>query len=243
VQARLSFRRTFGFCLTVGSVLLLLTFAPALIPHGALAIWLAFWATSAGIFLGCFMMFEMKLKEFMKPLLAGISSLLIMNIIFITPISFDLQLLIAVLFLLTIALLSRHYSPRKPQQTTPPITAQNRSLPRRAAGYTLIAVSALLLLFIVPEALTYGLLITSLAIVLIIAVGVVGYSLISPYSLKQFTGWLITALIVVLLPFTFILPTEHQILVGSLLIVAIASLFYWGYKKIKKEQKEQSQTR
>jgi membrane protein implicated in regulation of membrane protease activity len=222
--------------------MLLFYVAPTLIPLGALAIWLAFWATSAGILLGCFLMFEMKLKEFMKPLLAGISSLLILNIIFIAPISFDLQLLIVVLFLLTIALLSRHYSPRKPPQPTPSITAQNRSLPKKAAGYTLIIVSALLFLLIIPEALTYSLLVTSLAIVPIIAVGVVGYSLITPYSLKQFIEWLISALIVVLLPFAFILPTEYQILVGILLIIAIALLFYWGYKKIKKEQKEESQT-
>jgi membrane protein implicated in regulation of membrane protease activity len=220
--------------------LLLLSVAPTLIPLGTLAIWLAFWATSAGVFLGCFLMFEMRLKEFMKPLLAGISSLLILNIIFITPISFDLQLLIAVLFIGAIALLSRHYSPRKPQQTTPPITAQNRSLPRRAAGYTLIAVSALLLLFIIPEALTYGPLVTSLVIVLVVAVGVAGYAQISPMSLKRFIEWLISAFIVVLLPFAFILPTEYQVLIGSLLIVAIALLFYWAFQKIKKEQKEQN---
>jgi hypothetical protein len=115
---------------------------------------------------------------------------------------------------------------------------QNRSFPRKAAGYILIIVSAILFLFIIPEALTYGLLITSLVIVLVIAVGVAGYAQISPMSLKQFIGWLISAFIVVLLPFAFILPTEYQVLIGSLLIIAIALLSYWGYQKIKKEQKK-----
>jgi len=51
--------------------------------------------------------------------------------------------------------------------------------------------------------------------------------------------WLISALIVVLLPFAFILPTELQILAGTLLIIGIAVLFYWGYKKTTKNKKEQ----
>ena len=110
--------------------------------------------------------------------------------------------------------------------------------PRKVAGYILMAISAILLLLIIPEALTYGLLVTSLVMVLVIAVGVAGYAQISPMSLKRFIEWLISAFIVVLLPFAFILPTEYQILIGSLLIIAIALLFYWGLQKIKKEQKK-----
>jgi membrane protein implicated in regulation of membrane protease activity len=90
---------------------------PIVIPLGALATWLTVWAASAGVFLGCFLMFEIGVRKFMGPLLAGIFSLLIMNIVFLAPISFDLQLLVAVLFLLTIALLSRHYSRSRSQST------------------------------------------------------------------------------------------------------------------------------
>lgn len=241
---RPSLKRLLGFSLMVAGLFILYLAIPIAASSGLFASWLLSWFIVSIIGVGAFLLGGLDMKHSLRSLLIAFAILIPWSGIFFISLPGDYQLLLAALVAFFGVLFYRYYQKQKsttqePQPTTMNIAVQNRSLPKKAAGYTLMIACALLFFFIIPEALTYGLLITSLVIVAIAAVGVVGYSLISPYSFKQFIGWLISALIVVLLPFAFILPTELQILTGSLLIVAIILLFHWGYKKITKNKKEQ----
>jgi len=108
---------------------------------------------------------------------------------------------------------------------------------RKAAGCILIVVSVLLFYFIIPVALSLSFFIMYFICLPIIAVGVIGYSLIARLSFKKFLEWLVSAIIVTLLPWIVILPSNLQILSGILLIIGLFVLVLYGYFRINEPSK------
>jgi hypothetical protein len=112
VSGSLSLRRAFGFFLTLASALLLISVLPIVIPLGMLYPWLTVWLASIGILVGCLLMFELKTRASVELLLAGFSSLLLVNIVFLAPFPLELRLLLTSIFLFAVLLLSRYLSAR-----------------------------------------------------------------------------------------------------------------------------------
>lgn len=116
MQVHLSLRRILGFFVTLTSAFLMMSAIPIVITPNAVIMWLTIWLSAVGIFIGCYLMSELPFRKFLKPLFIGILSLLIMNIIFLTPFGIEFQLLLINLFLLIVLSLSRYYSRRKSQK-------------------------------------------------------------------------------------------------------------------------------
>ena len=242
MHARLSLGRAIGLCLFVIGILLFYFIPPIAYPLGTLATWLTVWPIFITIATGCALMFGFGLKMYTKSMLAGVSALLLVTMISLTPLPLDHQLLLISLFGLVMVLLSRVYLRRKSRRhaRAEAECKMHGSFPKKVAGCMLIVTGALLFYFIIPTVLSFGLFATCLVSWPILAVAVIGYSLIVPLSSRKFFEWLFSAMIITLLPWIVVLSKELQTLLGSLLTFGFILSFSWYYRRYKSDKSVKS---
>lgn len=234
MRACLSIGRAIGLCLFVAGVLLFYFVPPIAYPLGTLATWLMVWPIFIIIATGCALMFGFGLKMYIKSMLAGVSALFLVTMISITSLPLDLQLLLISLFGLVMVLLSRLCLRRKSLKHASVETEQitHGSFPKKALGCLLIVASAPLFYFVIPIALLYGLFIAYLATWPIFFIALMGFSLILKMSFIDAVKMLFSAMIVTLLPWIVVLPSDLQILSEILLGFGFTvSLLYWYYRR------------
>jgi hypothetical protein len=219
MHARLSIGRAIGICLFVAGVLLFYFVLPIVYPLGMLATWLTVWPIFIIIATGCALMFGFGLKTYIKSMLAGVSALFLVTMISMTSLPLDLQLLLISLFGLIMVLLSRLYLRRKSRKHASVETVQitHISFPKKVLGCVLIMASVPLFYFVIPIALLHGLFVAWLATWPMFFIAFIGFSLILKISFIDAVKGLFNAIIVTLLPWIVILPSDLQILSGILL--------------------------
>jgi len=230
MNVRLMWKSVVGVCLVVVGLLFLYFFTLTAISSGLLVTITEAWTVSFLISLGCSMMFHFSLKAYAKSLIVGTIFTVLIGLIFASPLSLDFHLLLANILLVIMVLIIRYSITRRPREH------KESRIPiriRLVIGSLLIVVSGLLLFFIIAYALDMGLFFAFFLIVLGLSVAVAGYSLIAKFSLERFVEWFLSSMFLLLVLWTFVLPLELAVLLGSLLTISLLLSFYWYYQRRK----------
>jgi len=102
---------------------------------------------------------------------------------------------------------------------------------RSVLGYVLIVASGLVLYLVISIALSFGIIAASFVAVPILSLAVIGYSLVAKLSVGQFLEWLFSALIMIILIWSMLLPVDLRLLLWSFLAISFGLSFYWYYRK------------
>jgi len=233
------FRKALGFLLLVAGLLLFYFILPIAASRGLLASWFSMWLVISIIGIGALLISELSLKHIVKSWLIAIAIAIPWSTIFFIPLPGDYQNLLAVLVALACVLFYRYYvRAQKSKKSSAPFEFtmwKHRSRFRKAIGGLLVVTGLLMFFFYVPIAVTHARGVWAsffymwLAVWPIFFLIIIGCSLVLHMSFRKALGWLLSGIIVTLIPWITILPNNLKILSIIPLGLRIAIAFLYGY--------------